>query len=81
MFIDNCLGQHLAGELDTPTASMAKWWLTELQCQVTDRCLQLFGGYGYMREYLISRLYTDARVQKIYGGANEVMKDVIARSL
>lgn len=81
VFIDDCLSRHLAGELDTPTASMAKWWLTDLQCQLTDRCLQLFGGYGYMREYLISRLYADARVQKIYGGANEVMKDVIARSL
>ena len=81
VFIDSCIERHLAGELDTPTASMAKWWLTELQCQVIDRCLQLFGGYGYMKEYLISRLYVDARVQKIYGGANEVMKDVISRSL
>jgi acyl-CoA dehydrogenase len=60
---------------------MAKWWLTEQQCQVIDRCLQLFGGYGYMREYPIARMYEDARVQKIYGGANEVMKDIIARSL
>jgi acyl-CoA dehydrogenase len=81
VFIDSCIERHLAGVLDTPTASMAKWWLTELQTQVIDRCLQLFGGYGYMKEYLISRLYIDARVQKIYGGANEVMKDVIARSL
>lgn len=81
VFIDNCIQRQLAGELDTPTASMAKWWLTDLQCQVVDRCLQLFGGYGYMKEYVISRLYVDARVQKIYGGANEVMKDVIARSL
>jgi acyl-CoA dehydrogenase len=81
VFVDSCIDRHLSGELDTPTASMAKWWLTELQCQVTDRCLQLFGGYGYMKEYLISRLYADARVQKIYGGANEVMKEVIARSL
>ncbi|MCU1593567.1 MAG: fadE [Frankiales bacterium] len=81
VFIDSCIERHLAGELDTPTASMAKWWLTDLQVQVTDRCLQLFGGYGYMKEYLISRLYSDARVQKIYGGANEVMKEVIARSL
>jgi acyl-CoA dehydrogenase len=81
VFVDDCIDRHLAGDLDTPTASMAKWWLTEIQCQVTDRCLQLFGGYGYMREYLISRLYADARVQKIYGGTNEVMKDVIARSL
>ncbi len=81
VFIDNCIQRQFAGELDTPTASMAKWWLTDLQCQVIDSCLQLFGGYGYMKEYLISRLYADARVQKIYGGANEVMKDVIARSL
>ncbi|MDP9101197.1 MAG: acyl-CoA dehydrogenase family protein [Actinomycetota bacterium] len=81
VFIDSCIERHLSGELDTPTASMAKWWLTELQCQVIDRCLQLFGGYGYMKEYLISRLYADARAQKIYGGANEVMKEVIARSL
>ncbi|MCW2542871.1 MAG: fadE [Frankiales bacterium] len=81
VFIDSCIVRHLAGDLDTATASMAKWWLTELQCQVIDRCLQLFGGYGYMKEYVISRLYADARVQKIYGGANEVMKDVIARSL
>jgi len=68
-------------DLDTPTASMAKWWLTEVQCQVTDRCLQLFRGLWLHAGVLISRLYTDARVQKIYGGANEVMKDVIARSL
>jgi acyl-CoA dehydrogenase len=81
VFVDSCVQRHLDGELDTATASMAKWWLTDLQGQVTDRCLQLFGGYGYMREYLISRLYADARVQRIYGGANEVMKDVIARSL
>ena len=81
VFLDSCVERHLAGELDTPTASMAKWWLTDMQCQVTDRCLQLFGGYGYMKDYLISRLYNDARVQKIYGGANEVMKEVIARSL
>ena len=81
VFIDNCIERHLNNELDTPTASMAKWWLTDLQVQVTDRCLQLFGGYGYMKEFLISRLYADARIQKIYGGANEVMKEVIARSL
>jgi alkylation response protein AidB-like acyl-CoA dehydrogenase len=81
VFLDSCIDRHLAGELDTATASMAKWWLTEMQCQVVDRCLQLFGGYGYMKEYLISRLYSDARVQKIYGGTNEVMKDVISRSL
>ncbi|MFI6598650.1 acyl-CoA dehydrogenase family protein [Nonomuraea sp. NPDC050536] len=80
-FVDDAIEQHLRGRLDTATASMAKWWLTDLQCQVVDRCLQLFGGYGYMREYLVARLWSDARVQKIYGGANEVMKELIARSL
>ena len=81
VFVDSCIERHLAGELDTPTASMAKWWLTELQCQVTDRCLQLFGGYGYMMEYPIARLYTDARVARIYAGTSEVMKVIIAKSL
>ncbi|WP_328664050.1 acyl-CoA dehydrogenase family protein [Nocardia salmonicida] len=81
VFIDSCIERHLAGNLDTTTAAMAKWWLTEQQCQVIDRCVQLFGGYGYMREYPIARMYEDARVQKIYGGSNEVMKDLIARAL
>jgi len=60
---------------------MAKWWLTDVQCQVLDECVQLFGGYGYMEEYPIARMYADARVQKIYGGANEIMKEIIARAL
>ena len=81
VFLDSCIERHLAGQLDSTTAAMAKWWLTENQVQVVDRCLQLFGGYGYMREYPIARMYEDARVQKIYGGANEIMKDLIARSL
>ncbi|BAH50612.1 acyl-CoA dehydrogenase family protein [Rhodococcus opacus] len=81
VFIDSCIERHLRGNLDTTTAAMAKWWLTEQQCQVIDRCVQLFGGYGYMREYPIARMYADARVQKIYGGSNEIMKDLIARSL
>ncbi len=81
VFVDSCIERHLRGELDTTTAAMAKWWLTEQQCQVVDRCVQLFGGYGYMREYPIARMYEDARVQKIYGGSNEIMKDLIARSL
>jgi acyl-CoA dehydrogenase len=81
VFLDDCIERFVSGTLDPATASMAKWWLTENQCNVTDRCLQLFGGYGYMREYLISRLHADARAQKIYGGTNEVMKDLIARSL
>ncbi|MFI6603657.1 acyl-CoA dehydrogenase family protein [Nonomuraea sp. NPDC050536] len=81
VFLDDCVEKFVAGTLDPATASMAKWWLSQNQCDVTDRCLQLFGGYGYMREYLVSRLYADARAQKIYGGTNEVMKDLIARSL
>ena len=81
VFLDSCVERHLHGGLDTTTAAMAKWWLTEQQVTVIDRCLQLFGGYGYMREYPIARLYQDARVQKIYAGTNETMKDLIARSL
>ena len=81
VFIDDCVDRHLRGELDGTTASMAKWWVSDMQCQVIDRCLQLFGGYGYMLEYPITRMFADARVQKIYAGANEVMKELIARSL
>jgi len=81
VFLDHCIGQHVEGKLDTVTASMAKYWLTDLQGQITDRCLQLFGGYGYMDEYPISRLYRDARVMRIYAGTNEIMKLLIARSL
>jgi len=80
-FLDSCIVSHLVGSLDSATASMAKWWLTDVQCDVVDRCLQLFGGYGYMDEYPIGRMYADARVQKIYGGPNEIMKELIARSL
>ncbi len=81
VFHDHCVERHIAGALDTVTASMAKYWLTDLQNKVVDRCLQLFGGYGYMDEYPISRMYRDARVQRIYAGTNEIMKVVIARSL
>ncbi len=81
VFLDSCVQRHLDGGLDATTAAMAKWWLTEQQVTVVDRCLQLHGGYGYMREYLIARMYADARVQKIYGGSNEIMKDLVARSL
>lgn len=80
-FFDDCVLRHEKLELDAPTASMAKYWLTDVQCQVIDRCLQLHGGYGYMREYPIARMYADARAQRIYGGANEVMKELVARSL
>jgi acyl-CoA dehydrogenase len=80
-FIDHCIEAHLRGELDATDAAMAKYWLTDQQCTIVDRCVQLHGGYGYMREYLIARMYEDARVQRIYAGANEVMKDIISRSL
>lgn len=81
VFVDDCIQKVVSGKLDSTTASMAKWWITEMQCKVMDDCLQLHGGYGYMAEYPISQFYTDARVQKIYGGANELMKELIARSL
>jgi len=81
VFVDHCLERHLLGQLDTVTASMAKYWTTDLQGKIIDRCLQLFGGYGYMDEYPISRLYRDARVMSIYAGTNEIMKLLIARSL
>ncbi|WP_405485158.1 acyl-CoA dehydrogenase family protein [Nocardia sp. NBC_00511] len=81
VFVDNCIERHLRGELDGPTASMAKAYTTDVQGQVVDRCVQLFGGYGYMLEYPIARMYADARVQRIYAGANEVMKELVARSL
>jgi acyl-CoA dehydrogenase len=80
-FVNDCTQRLLDGTLDDEAAYMAKWWCTEQQCKVVDECLQLFGGYGYMTEYPIARLYADARVQRIYGGANEVMKDLIARKL
>ena len=80
-FVDDCIAKHRAGTLDVPTAAMAKWWVTDSCCKVVDACLQLFGGYGYMNEYPIARLYADVRVGRIYGGANEVMKEIIARSM
>jgi acyl-CoA dehydrogenase len=81
VFVDDCIVKHLAGELDVQTASMAKWWTTQMQCDVADECLQFFGGYGYMQEYPIARMYADARIQKIYGGTNEIMKEIISRFL
>jgi len=80
-FIDQCVEKLLQGKLDTATASMAKLWGSETQGRVVDECLQLFGGYGYMDEYVISRMYADARVQRIYGGTSEIMKEVISRAL
>ena len=81
VFVDRCIELLMRGALDTATASMAKYWTTDLQCQVIDACLQLHGGYGYMWEYPIARQYADARVQRIYGGTNEIMKEVISRSM
>jgi acyl-CoA dehydrogenase len=81
VFLDHCIERHVKGQLDTVTASMAKYWLSDLAGKIIDRCLQLFGGYGYMDEYPISRLYRDARVMRIYAGTNEIMKLLIARSL
>jgi alkylation response protein AidB-like acyl-CoA dehydrogenase len=81
VFVDKCLELVRDGKLDTATASMAKYWTSDLQCKVMDECVQLHGGYGYMWEYPITRAYADARVQRIYGGTNEIMKEVITRAM
>jgi acyl-CoA dehydrogenase len=80
-YLDQCIERHLKGELDVTGAAMAKWWTTDRLSRVADECLQLFGGYGYMAEYPISRAWTAARVQRIFGGTNEIMKEIISRSL
>jgi len=80
-FIDACMVSHLRGELTVERAALAKAWVTEQQCKVMDECLQLFGGYGYMMEYPIAELYADARVQRIYGGTNEIMKELASRAM
>ncbi|MEU2244511.1 MULTISPECIES: acyl-CoA dehydrogenase family protein [Streptomyces] len=80
-FVDRCIEEHASGALDAVHASMAKWWATELQKRVADRCLQLHGGYGYMSEFPVARAYTDGRIQTIYGGTTEIMKEIIGRSL
>jgi len=80
-FLDECITEHLNGNLTVEKAAMAKYWLTDTQGEVIDECLQLHGGYGYMQEYDIAEMWTDARVQRIYGGTNEIMKELIARSL
>ena len=81
VFIDRCIELHIRGELDATAASMAKYWCTDLQGKVLDACLQLHGGYGYMWEYPIARAWADSRVARIYGGSNEIMKELIARQL
>ena len=81
IYIDECINKHLRGDLDAVQGAMAKLWTTDLQCKVIDECVQLHGGYGYMREYPIAKAYEDARVQRIYGGTNEIMKEIISRTL
>jgi alkylation response protein AidB-like acyl-CoA dehydrogenase len=81
VFVDDCIERFIAGRLDEASAAMAKYWLTECQCRIVDECLQLHGGYGYMAEYPIARMWADSRVQRIYAGPNEIMKEVIAWSL
>ena len=78
-FVDECITEHLKGELSVEKAAMAKWWTTDVQGEVLDACLQLHGGYGFMQEYAIGEMWADARVQRIYGGTNEIMKELIAR--
>ena len=81
IYVDDCVRRHLTGELTAEDAAAAKWWCTELQQRVVNKCLQLYGGYGYMREYRIARDYEDARITTIYGGTTEIMKEIIGRSL
>lgn len=81
VFVDDCAMKLAEGKLDDSTAAMAKWWTTQKQCEIVDECLQFFGGYGYMMEYPIAKMYVDSRIQKIYGGSNEIMKLLIAREI
>jgi alkylation response protein AidB-like acyl-CoA dehydrogenase len=81
VFVDRCLTEHVAGRLSIPDAAKAKWWASDLLKRVVDRCVQLHGGYGYMLEYPIAKAFVDSRVQSIYGGTNEIMKEIIGRSL
>jgi acyl-CoA dehydrogenase len=81
VFLDDCIERYIGGQLDDVTAAMAKYWLTETQCRIVDECLQLHGGYGYMTEYPIARMWADSRVQRIYAGSNEIMKELIGWSL
>jgi len=81
VFVDNCILRHIEGKLDAVTAAMAKYWLTECQCRIVDECVQLHGGYGYMSEYPIARMWMDSRVQRIYAGTNEILEELIGWSL
>ena len=81
VYVDRCIRELNEGKLTSEEAAMAKWWTTELQKRVVDQCVQLHGGYGYMMEYPIAKAYLDSRVQTIYGGTTEIMKEIIGRSL
>jgi len=81
VFVDRCIEEEAAGTFDIQSAAISKFWITDVACKAIDDCLQLFGGYGYMREYPISRLWTDSRIHRIYGGTNEIMKEIIGRQL
>jgi len=80
-YLDECVRAHLQGKLTVQDAAMAKWWTTDLQNKVADACLQLHGGYGYMTEYPVAKAWLDGRVQSIYGGTNEIMKEIVGRGL
>ena len=81
VFVDNCIARFIAGQLDPVTAAMAKYWLTDCQCRIVDECLQMHGGYGYMTDYPIARMWMDSRVQRIYAGSNEILEELIGWSL
>lgn len=81
VFLDQCVGDFISGQMDAETAAMAKYWITDCECRILDKCLQIHGGYGYMKEYPIARMWVDSRVHRIYAGANEVMKEIIGASL
>ena len=81
MYIDRCIEMHCDGALTAEQAAAAKFWTTELQNRIVDRCVQLHGGYGYMREYPIARAWADSRIQTIYGGTSEIMKEIVGRAL
>jgi alkylation response protein AidB-like acyl-CoA dehydrogenase len=81
VFVDRCIAEHVAGRLSAVDAAKAKWWASDVLKRVVDRCVQLHGGYGYMLEYPIAKAFLDSRVQSIYGGTNEIMKEIIGRSI
>ena len=81
VFLDDCVRRFVAGDLDSATAAMVKYWLTDAECEVVDECVQLHGGYGYMVEYEIAQMWIDSRVHRIFAGSNEVLKETIAYSL